>query len=136
MKYPEINRFGLTEYHKERLCYPYTDAPAFTFWESPQEGESMRAWQDGRCALCGFRDSLVKDHCHVSGLVRGFLCPSCNVTEGKSDHNLASWRSGTTPAALMGIEDAYIDLMTGTPPPRYAATTDSDLDIIAEAAAR
>ena len=36
----------------------------------------------------------------------------------------------------MGIEDAYIDLMTGTPPPRYAATTDSDLDIIAEAAAR
>lgn len=31
MKYPEINRFGLTEYHKERLCYPYTDAPAFTF---------------------------------------------------------------------------------------------------------
>ena len=43
MKYPEINRFGLTEYHKERLCYPYTDAPAFTFWEPPQEGESMRA---------------------------------------------------------------------------------------------
>ena len=75
MKYPEINRFGLTEYHKERLCYPYTDAPAFTFWESPQECESMRDWQDGRCALCGFRDSLVKDHCHVSGLVRGFLCP-------------------------------------------------------------
>ena len=33
MKYPEINRFGLTEYHKKRLCYPYTDAPAFTFWE-------------------------------------------------------------------------------------------------------
>jgi len=27
MKYPEINRFGLTEYHKKRLCYPYTDVP-------------------------------------------------------------------------------------------------------------
>ena len=66
MKYPEINRFGLTECHKERLCYPYTDAPAFTFWESPQEGESMRAWQDGRCALCGFRDSLVKDRWALS----------------------------------------------------------------------
>ena len=96
----------------------------------------MRAWQDGRCALCGFRDSLVKDHCHVSGLVRGFLCPSCNVTEGKSDHNLAPWRSGATPAALMGIEEVYINPATGTPPPRYAATTDSDLDLIAEAAAR
>ena len=61
----------------------------------------------------GFRDSLVKDHCHVSGLVRGFLCPSCNVTEGRSDHNLASWRSGTTPAALMGIEEVYINPVTG-----------------------
>lgn len=136
MKYPEINRFGLTEYHKKRLCYPYTDVPAFTFWESPQEGELMRAWQDGRCALCGFRDSLVKDHCHVSGLVRGFLCPSCNVTEGKSDHNLASWRSGTTPAALMGIEEVYINPVTGTPLPRYAATSDADLDVIADAVTR
>ena len=96
----------------------------------------MRAWQDGRCALCGFRDSLVKDHCHVSGIVRGFLCPSCNVTEGKSDHNLASRRSGTTPAALMGIEDVYINPMTGTPPPRYIAAVDSDLDLIAEAVTR
>ena len=90
MKYPEINRFGLTEYHKERLCYPYTDAPAFTFWESPQEGESMRAWQDGRCALCGFRDSLVKDHCHVSGLVRGFLCPLIQSIEELSLWGLTS----------------------------------------------
>ena len=57
MKYPEINRFGLTEYHKERLCYPYTDAPAFTFWEPPQEGESMRAWQDGG----EFKDLLLAD---------------------------------------------------------------------------
>ena len=75
MKYPEINRFGLTEYHKERLCYPYTDAPAFTFWESPQEGESMRAWQDGRCALCGFRDSLV-----IVYRSRDTRTPSCDVS--------------------------------------------------------
>ena len=36
----------------------------------------------------------------------------------------------------MGIEEVYINPVTGTPSPRYAATSDSDLDLIAEAVAR
>jgi hypothetical protein len=36
----------------------------------------------------------------------------------------------------MGIEDVYINPMTGTPPPRYIAAVDSDLDLIAEAVTR
>lgn len=121
--YPEINRFGLTEYHKQELCYPYTAVPAFTFWDEPDPDETfppgvspMRAWQDGRCALCGFRDrSLVEDHCHDTGLVRGYLCRSCNVTEGKSDYNFEQWRGGVTVAAKFGIEEVYVNAFGQTP---------------------
>ena len=113
--YPEINHHGLAEYHKQELCYPYTSTPAFTFWDErdpdgtlPPGVSPMRAWQDGRCALCGFRDGpLVEDHCHMTGLVRGYLCRSCNTTEGVSDHNLDQWRGGVTVAAHMGIEKVY-----------------------------
>jgi hypothetical protein len=42
--------------------------------------------QGGRCAIC--RESLAydevhTDHDHVTGKVRGLLCPSCNVFLGK-----------------------------------------------------
>jgi len=36
----------------------------------------------------------------------------------------------------MGIEEVYINPVTGTPPPRYAATSDADLDVIADAVTR
>lgn len=131
--YPELNRFGLTDYHKQRLCYPYTERPAFTFWEPPAEGQTLREWQENRCALCGFRDTVVLDHCHDTGMVRGWLCRSCNTTEGLSDHNLGQWRSGVTPAALMGIEEVYVSPVTGRTPLRATpADLDSELDRIAE----
>lgn len=138
--YPEINASGLTEYHKQKLCYPYTDVPAFTFWGPPTdevlpEGVSpMRAWQDGRCALCGFRERLVRDHCHETGLIRGLLCNPCNLCEGLSNHNFGRWRTGTTVAAFLGIEEVYVNAFGQTPMRRYAATF--DLDVIAEAVTR
>ena len=139
--YPEINRFGLTEYHKRKLCYPYTSTPAFTFWDKPApDGESppgvspMRAWQDGRCALCGFRyGPLVEDHCHTTGLVRGYLCRSCNTTEGVSDHNLDQWRGGVTVAAHMGIEKVYADIYGRTPV--APEVTDAELEMLHRIAA-
>jgi len=44
--------------------------------------EALLTSQDGRCAICrkafdGPRSFQI-DHCHVSGKVRGALCPSCN----------------------------------------------------------
>ena len=112
--YPEINRYGLTEYHKQRLCYPWTPAPAFTFWEPPSGAPNdglcpIRTWQDGRCGLCGFRGNLVEDHCHTSGLVRGMLCRSCNVREGVSSLNLEEWRGGVTVASLLGVLRLYVN---------------------------
>lgn len=39
-------------------------------------------WHDGRCAVCGARDRRYLDHSHGTGLVRGWLCQSCNISEG------------------------------------------------------
>lgn len=118
MRYPELNPHGLTDYHHKRLCYPYTDVPAFKFWEPPARPDTtMAQWQDGRCALCGFREQLVKDHCHNTGLVRGLICRSCNTTEGVGDgRNLSKWRNGATVAAELGIEEVYISPVTRTTP--------------------
>lgn len=44
------------------------------------EYEAIRAYQGGRCYICRRPSSkLVVDHDHVSGMVRGLLCPlRCN----------------------------------------------------------
>lgn len=39
-------------------------------------------WQTHRCGVCGDAGDLVLDHDHGSGLVRGYLCRSCNAGEG------------------------------------------------------
>lgn len=53
--------------------------------------EEMLAEQQHKCAACGNEDvhnqlykSLVVDHCHKTGTVRGLLCHSCNTTLGAS----------------------------------------------------
>lgn len=38
--------------------------------------------QDGRCAICKDKSSLVLDHCHQSGQIRQALCNGCNVALG------------------------------------------------------
>lgn len=136
-KYPEINPHGLTEYHREKLCYPYTSVPAFKFWEPYMDRDdptrdSMRRWQDGRCGLCGFREVLVVDHCHDTGLIRGLLCRSCNITDGVGNGDgLDQWRAGVTVAAELGIEEIYVDVFGRTP--RRVEPAEAELDSISSA---
>ena len=47
-----------------------------------------------RCAMCGepeIGEVLQNDHCHYSGLWRGWLCRDCNLSEGRSDAPRFEW---------------------------------------------
>ena len=54
--------------------------------------EEMKLSQDNRCLICleTFDSNVMKhciDHCHVSGSVRGLLCPLCNKAIGLFKEN-------------------------------------------------
>ena len=75
----------------------------------------LARWQDGRCAICGKVRDLVCDHDHTTGLVRGWLCHSCNTTEGTNrepDTIFARYRE-CHPAAILGLTIRYLNPVTG-----------------------
>jgi len=81
---------------------------AWKEWARPASGDTMQAWQDHRCAWCGFKTRLVRDHCHTTGLVRGMLCSSCNIAETFShDGTWRGWREWDNPAHAFGWVEVY-----------------------------
>lgn len=62
-----------------------------------------------RCALCGKRSVVtVEDHDHRTGLVRGYLCPGCNVLEGRSTDPLYDAYRWKHPARILGYRAFYV----------------------------
>ena len=57
-----------------------------------EQYEAMYAAQSGKCVLCQRQPerSLVVDHCHVTGAVRGLLCNNCNSDLASADLDM-SW---------------------------------------------
>ncbi len=70
--------------------------------------DALRRWQAGACAMCSARrGSLVVDHCHETGFVRGLLCRSCNSAEPHSTApSFAAYRS-RSPAVMLQVEEQY-----------------------------
>lgn len=102
------------------------EQPAFVGWPLPAEqppawcDDVLHWWQDGRCGLCGNgKMPLVEDHDHDTGLVRGWLCRSCNSREGWALESevprIDAWRGGVTPAALLGVKVVYVNSQGLTP---------------------
>lgn len=94
---------------------------AWKTWDKPSEPTTVLAWQAHRCAMCGVDLSpchacgqtvkglkLVEDHCHRTGLRRGYLCRGCNNSEGTSASEAwQSWRRGDNPCAALGEFEVY-----------------------------
>lgn len=47
-----------------------------------EQFDQMLTEQHGRCLICRKTESLVVDHCHTTGKVRGLLCNLCNTALG------------------------------------------------------
>lgn len=121
----------------ERLKHPdLTPGQADVLWSLERaangvgEGESVLAeWQDGRCAVCGRVSDLVLDHDHASGLVRGWLCRSCNTLEGmhQEPDTIFSLYRERHPAAILGLTIRYLHPITGEyATPQLTAEVDWD----------
>jgi hypothetical protein len=73
-------------------------------------GYLIRRFQGGRCAVCGERPLciLVKDHDHRTGLVRGWLCRSCNRQEPYPQYaGLFDLYRERPPAVILGVRSYY-----------------------------
>lgn len=97
---------------------------------------TLARWQDGRCAICGKVRDLVCDHDHVTGLVRGWLCSSCNTREGTNrepDTIFERYRE-RHPAAILGLSVRYLNPVTGdyATPETPAVEADKWIDAASE----
>ena len=86
----------------------------------------MVTWQKERCGICGMRwPDQVIDHDHETGLIRGYLCRSCNTLEGNGDDGedeFTRYRE-RNPASICGYRDYYWDPIAK----RYARPKESEV---------
>jgi hypothetical protein len=98
-------------------------------------GMNWLTFHNGRCAACGRRNERVEDHCHMTGLARGWLCQSCNVAEGAG---LRSWVLAyrvRPPAVILEHAEPYAFGDIAEPEPIVVAVLGPRPDDPAEAAA-
>jgi hypothetical protein len=99
---------------------PAETAECLARWKRPQGemsaaehvglfGWAMRLYDQNRCSVCNQPGPRVEDHDHATGLVRGWLCRSCNASEGMNrgpDTIWARYRE-RNPYSILGVEVPY-----------------------------
>lgn len=72
------------EWHSQRHYYL-----KYKYGITEKQYDEMLKAQDNKCAICKSsttkdkkRHRFMVDHCHVTGVVRGLLCSSCNKAIG------------------------------------------------------
>ncbi|OQQ12947.1 hypothetical protein B0675_39680 [Streptomyces sp. M41(2017)] len=94
-------------------------APACWSWDLPNEVALrdsdpdvhglavIEEWQASRCAICSATTTLVTDHDHATGLVRGLLCQRCNTAEAFRDAGPYRRYRERPPAAILTVQARY-----------------------------
>lgn len=96
--------------------------------EESAASDALTIWHADRCAVCEIsRVPLVDDHDHITGLVRGRLCHSCNTREGVGDDPVFDLYRRLPPAAILGVQVRYYSPVTGyaRPEPTQGDTVSS-----------
>lgn len=119
---------------------PVVAEPPPACWDWPVTADDLAAaagegaapgiladWQRGRCAACGYSTLRIgvgreMDHDHDTGLLRGWLCVTCNRTEpGAEDGSTLARYRKRNPATMLGVRARYLDPVRGwaepSPPP-------------------
>jgi len=65
--------------------------------------DRMLQEQSGGCAICGKSGELHIDHSHITGKIRGLLCPTCNRGIGQLQED----------SRLLRLAAAYLDRTEG-----------------------
>ena len=108
--------------NRDPVCWLWPAPETCTFASDEVARDFLRYWHNGQCAACGSPGDLVQDHDHETGLVRGYLCRSCNGLEaGASDKTTWGKYRRRNPATILGISLRYYSPFTGyaepAPPP-------------------
>lgn len=74
---------------------------------------AIEEWQAGRCGICSSETSLVTDHDHATGLVRGLLCQRCNTAEAFRGVGPYRRYRERPPAAILRVKARYWDPIAG-----------------------
>ncbi|MEV0830935.1 MULTISPECIES: endonuclease domain-containing protein [Streptosporangiaceae] len=92
----------------------YDTIPACWEWPLPEgevgtdsyaQHERLISWQNYRCAICGGQTyDMVMDHDHVTNLVRGYLCRSCNTREGFGGGPIFDRYRDRHPTVILGVK--------------------------------
>ena len=111
---------------REPECWSWPVPKAREYASEEEADEALNNWQRFRgCAICGDTGSLVEDHDHETGLVRGDLCHACNIKEGKgySTPPFVKYRE-RHPAAILGVKVRYCSPFFGYAQPERLMTTE------------
>lgn len=106
---------------RDPACWAWPAPESLTFRDEEQAIEFL-GWWNYLCAICEHRTKLVCDHDHRTGLVRGYLCVSCNAREGHAGNDgvFAKYRQ-RNPASILGIRARYYSPITGYAVPELVA---------------
>lgn len=74
---------------------------------------AIEDWQAGRCGICSAETTLVTDHDHSTGLIRGLLCHRCNTAEAFRAVGPYRRYRERHPAAILGLTIRYLNPVTG-----------------------
>jgi hypothetical protein len=107
---------------RDPACWSWP-APETCTFRDEDTARMFLSWWNQMCATCGSENTLVEDHDHRTGLVRGMLCRSCNIREGKSDSGVFRKYRERNPASILGIQVQYWSPWTGFAEPEPETTS-------------